>query len=607
MTPREYPFMKALARILNSGQSRAVVLSGEIHDLFAGEDAGGGIAYVPLLELIRRKWGAVKGYIFVTYELNGPIRFQNDADRERVRDAWLLLVSGQTATSLTVQQVAAGDPQRKTELRELRETFDARLSEAIGKPAVAVELLRQMCIASRTTKDGQPLLAEDLIIVIEGIELMIPAGPITSLSDADRHRVVISRDWFEDQGFTEGGDSVILITESRSLLNREIAKLPQIMEVEVPPPDKGERLAFIEWFEARVGKSLALWDTKEAFATLTAGLSIHALGQMLVGATHAGETITRAHAVGKVEEYLRGQLGEDVISFKKPEHPFTAVVGFRRLKQFLTDVLAPRFRDTSKQALPGAAVSGPIGGGKTFIFEALAATLGMVVLELKNIRSKWFGETDIIFERLRRVLEAMTNVLIIVDEADTAFGGVDPETHETERRLTGKLQAMMSDPRLRGRVRWLLMTARIHRLSPDIRRPGRVGNLIIPVTDPEGEDREEFIRWTVEPVLALGLIPEVMRRLDVATQGYSAASFAALRDELVAVAAGRKLAVEEMLAVAADIIPPDIGPAREYQTLQALLNCTRKSLLPEAAERDLEGSREAWRRRIRELEAQGVR
>ena len=41
-------------------------------------------------------------------------------------------------------------------------------------------------------------------------------------------------------------------------------------------------------------------------------------------------------------------------------------------------------------------------------------------------------------------------------------------------------------------------TARIHRLSPDIRRPGRVGDLIIPILDPTGKDREDFLRWTLK-------------------------------------------------------------------------------------------------------------
>src|SRR5690606_37116540 len=127
----------------------------------------------------------------------------------------------------------------------------------------------------------------------------------------------------------------------------------------------------------------------------------------------------------------------------------------------------PRIRATGDEALPGAAIAGPIGAGKTFIFEALAGSLGLPVLVLKNIRSQYFGQTDVVFEKLRRVLEALGKVILFVDEADTQFGGVGAGAHETERRLTGKIQAMMSDPKLRGKVVWLLMTARIERLSPD--------------------------------------------------------------------------------------------------------------------------------------------
>ena len=87
------------------------------------------------------------------------------------------------------------------------------------------------------------------------------------------------------------------------------------------------------------------------------------------------------------------------------------------------------------------------------------------------------------------VVMHMVNIAMIMamrtpHPISAAGGGVGAGTHDTERRLTGKIQAMMSDPKLRGRVVWLLMTARIHMLSPDIRRPGRVGDLIIPILDP---------------------------------------------------------------------------------------------------------------------------
>jgi SpoVK/Ycf46/Vps4 family AAA+-type ATPase len=219
----------------------------------------------------------------------------------------------------------------------------------------------------------------------------------------------------------------------------------------------------------------------------------------------------------------------------------------------------------------------------------------------------WYGQTDVIFERLRRVLDALTKVLIFVDEADTQFGGIGPETHSTERRLTGKIQAMMSDPLLRGRVIWLLMTARIHLLSPDIRRPGRVGDLIIPVLDPTGEDREKFVRWTVGAALSKAPTKKILAQMASQMENYSAASFASLRSELKAHVVMKKgaLSPEEIQSIISDHIPPAIGEMRRYQTLQALVNCTRRSLLPNPDVSEEE--RAEWEREIRTLEAKGIR
>ncbi|MBA4388215.1 MAG: hypothetical protein C0404_09555 [Verrucomicrobia bacterium] len=57
------------------------------------------------------------------------------------------------------------------------------------------------------------------------------------------------------------------------------------------------------------------------------------------------------------------------------------------------------------------------------------------------------------------------------------LGGAGEDVHATERKLTGKIQNRMSDTRLLSKITWLLMTARIQQLSPDLRRPGRAGSL----------------------------------------------------------------------------------------------------------------------------------
>ena len=608
--PPTYGFFTQLARTLNSGQSRSVLLYGDVHDLFFD-----GADYVPLVPFLTRRC-AVDGIVQLVYELNGPIRTVPPEAASRLRAAWVAWKGGADPNELVLQALV--DRQKARRREALEAEFDALVHEATGSPTVALEFLRQLTICSRA-KDaaGRPLIGGRLLIFIEAADLLLPGGdePISRLNAADRHRVTILGDWFGDPAFQDAGDSVVLLSESRGGIHRLVTSLPQMLDVEVPAPDAAAREAFVRHFVAARGQAVGdpkpvprFWSDVGEVARFTAGLSLHALRQLLLGAAHAGEAVTPRHVIGKVESYISSQLGEDVVEFKMPAHTLGDVIGFAKLKQFLRDELIPRMRSTGPDALPGAAVAGPIGGGKTFIFEAVAAELNVPVLTLKNIRSQWYGQTDVLFERLRRVLQSLGRVVIFVDEADTQFGGVGPDAHETERRLTGKVQQMMSDPALRGKVTWLLMTARIHRLSPDIRRPGRVGDLIIPVLDPEGEDRRDFLRWMIADVIdpTTGDVEAAVKELDAEVHVDSSAGYAALRSSLKARAAawGRKLSPTDVREIAADFIPPAIGPTRRYQTLQALINTTRRSLLPDPT--TTPEQRETWAAEIRRLEAQGV-
>jgi SpoVK/Ycf46/Vps4 family AAA+-type ATPase len=609
-----YSFIKDSGRIVNSGQSRSVVLTGNITDLFYNHNDEGG-DYVPLVELLVNRW-SVKGSLLVIYELNGPIRFLDKADAQKMKDAWGKL--HQDGNQQAIDLALARTRKRVAELKQdPTYSFDECLRKAKGNPTYALELLRQMCLCSRLSGDGVPFLWEDLMIIIEGADFLIPEGEMGRMTDVDRQRVTICRDWFSDPGFVNGKDTVILLSESMSLLNSKVVRLPQVLGVEVAAPDEDKRTHLIRWYNKQLPSQtkLKLWDSQEALARMTAGLSSHALLQLLRYASHTNVTLKPDDVIAKVEVYIQDQLGEDIVEFKKPQHTLKDVVGFRRLKEFMKKEFMPRIRSTGKSALPGAVIGGPIGSGKSFLLEAVAGELGIVVLVLKNIRSKWFGSTDILFERLRRIIYALDKSLIFVDEADTQFGGVGQDTHATEKRLTGKIQAMMSDPVLRGKASWLLITARIHLLSPDIRRPGRAGSLIIPVLDPEGEDQTDFISWMIRPVFkkdeACGSIKDAVGQLKPDINGYYAAAFAEVRSDLIATAELAKkdgLTASEIKAVIQDHIPPAVEKTRRYQKLQALVNCTRLSLLPEIAERsELEPKREAWRKELLQLEAEGIR
>ena len=611
--------------LINAGTSRSLVLSGNIHDLFfIREDDN--TDYIPLVPFLSRSWD-IPGFILIVYELNGPIRFAQETEREKVKHAFNLW-RGTTEVDIDINASAgtpgstqAGRASPNTLLGSLdaaTESSDASFTQyvnhAIGSPTLALELLRQFCLLSRSINaQGEKLLPEKLIILIEATDMLLPEGEIRSLSLPDRHRVSIVQDWISDSNFMNGNDTVIFIAESPSLVNSRIIRLPQVVTVEIPAPGMSERQHFISWFNNTpklVEKPLNLWGSQAQLAMLTAGLSIQALRQMLLSACYSGEKLHPEDVIEKVSEFIQAQLGEDVVEFKKPAHSLKDIVGNQKLVDFLKTQLIPRIISTGPDAIPGMSVCGPIGSGKTFIFEGLAGELDIPVLVLKNIRSMWFGQTDVIFERLRRLLMALVKVLIFVDEADTQFGGVGTDAHSTERRLTGKIQAMMSDPQLRGNITWLLMTARIYNLSPDLRREGRVGDIVVPVLDPSGEDREAFLRWTIAKIFPGSLPEDAVERLLKVTEDYSAASFASLRSDLEAASLLKKdsettgkLTLDEIIAVTEDRILPNIGPIRHYQTLQALLNCTRKSLLPGDYSPEI---RDSWVKQIAQLEAIGV-
>lgn len=553
-----YEFFESLKEVLNSGQSRSLMLHGNIDDLFFD-----GKNYVPLIEFLATRCNAPKpkdrkGIIQVIYEVNKPIRLYGN-DQHVLVKAWEEFKGAKSPDA----------------------DLNALFARSYSNATVGMETLRQLTVCSRNF-----LKSHDLLITIERAEIHLPNTKLNTMAHSDRMRCAIVHDWFSDPEFVAGNDSVVMVTESPEEIHPLVSRLPQTMELEIPYPTFENRQHYL---------TLNAVENIDSIARQTAGLSIYALRQLV-----ASRKFDRRSIVSKVEQFIQSQLGgDDTVEFHRPEHTLEDCVGFRVIKRFLVEELIPRLNDP-EIALAGAAVAGPIGGGKTFIMEGFAAMVDRPVIVLKNIRSKWYGETGKITQRLRRLLFALGGAVIFQDEADTAFGGLSADTHETERRLTTDIQSIMSDVRLLGKVFWLLMTARIEMLSPDLRREGRAGDLIIPILDPEGEDREDFIRWTLSGAKNLEPTEEVISKVREYTKDYSSAAFAKLRSEIKA---KKCKSLDEVVAVIYDIIPSDIAVVRKRQTLQALLNTTRRSLLPEAYQKaDIQELKKKWRDELLSLQ-----
>lgn len=330
-----YPFFAQLARMINSGQARSIIISGNVNDLFFD-----GEQYVPIVPYLLHKT-RVSGIIHVVYELNGPIRLNND-DRERLREAWAAWKTGLDAYSLALKELTSDSA--KIEMR--RKEFDQYLREAIGNSTQALEFMRQLAICSRVS------LQQNLLIFIEAADMLLPAGDgdVSKMSDTLMRRVAIVTDWFSDPEFFSGPDTVCLLCESRSLIHPRVSRLPQVLSVDVPAPDLSARAHFIRWQmhqpssatlpvpESGTTGSTEVADSSDHWlAEATAGLSLHALRQLLLAAAYNQRPVSRSDVVAQVEEFIQAQLGDDVVEFKKPAHTLKGVVGFAKLKEFLAE------------------------------------------------------------------------------------------------------------------------------------------------------------------------------------------------------------------------------------------------------------------------------
>jgi SpoVK/Ycf46/Vps4 family AAA+-type ATPase len=201
-----------------------------------------------------------------------------------------------------------------------------------------------------------------------------------------------------------------------------------------------------------------------------------------------------------------------------------------------------------------------------------------VVVELGGIRGQYFGETDRFFELLRWHIATFGKILILVDEAHTAFGSVHSSgTHETEMRLAGNIIKMMGDPGYLGKVLWGMMTSRPDELDPDIKSRAPIQ---VPIFDLEGEPRRKFVSEMFRRK-KLAVAEEDLEKVLAETDYYSARDFRNLVAEVLA-QRRKNPAISVLEVLAGWHASRSIRTQREFQSLIAATHCSYPTLLPQA-------------------------
>lgn len=441
------------------------------------------------------------------------------------------------------------------------------LSELLSR----VNKLRQVQKMSASQIDRKDRV-KPVCTIVQFAGSIFPAGDFDKLSEIDRQRLVTFLNMVESPWFKQSNHLVILVADTRMEINSRIVAMPSSQCVEIDLPNAAERDKFVEQFLSGLPADTDLFEKgRKIFVEDTAGLTLNAVDDLLAMARGAKAKVTRRAVLDEINMVLAADLG-DTIKINRPEHGPADVIGYKREVEILRDIF--RRCDSRDTAVPAILISGANGTGKTFLMEACAQESGRIVIELANLRSMYFGQTDIFFEKLRLRIKTYGKILILVDEAHTAFGSVHKsDTHETEKRLAGNIIKMMGDRTMFGKVLWGLMTSRPDELDPDVKSRSPIQ---IPIFDTEGAERRDYI---VNAFERKGIpLPEgdVDKVIEI-TKLYSNRDLDNLVKEVKG--AGGRSALEQLQVYRAST---SIRKKRHLQSLIAAQHCSYPELLPEA-------------------------
>jgi SpoVK/Ycf46/Vps4 family AAA+-type ATPase len=180
----------------------------------------------------------------------------------------------------------------------------------------------------------------------------------------------------------------------------------------------------------------------------------------------------------------------------------------------------------------------------------------------------------------------MSPIAVIVDEADAQLGNRSASGDSgVSNRVFAQIAQFMGNTENRGKVIWFLLTCRPDLLPVDLKRQGRAEEhiaLFYPHTD---EERLAMLRAMEKKSGMQIASPEAEQFFLQRAAGLSGADV-----EAILVRARMKSVLEndaaidqdDLKAALEDFIPSSYPTEIELQTLAAVLECTSKSLLPDA-------------------------
>src|SRR5215813_7570957 len=316
------------------------------------------------------------------------------------------------------------------------------------------------------------LYGEQVAVIINFLDTIIPAGDVSYMSGDDRTNLVAFQRWITSSRLLKKDNIVILVAESVAEVHPRIRQNSRLAAIDIPYPDDAERLEFIGHLRGQL-PSLSTDVSDEQLALTTSGLNRVHLNSLLRSAASEGAALTLDSIRHKKKELIEAEC-VGLVEFVHPRFGLDSVGGMSKAKDFMRSIADTIRLGNTEEAPMGILISGPVGTGKTFLAECFAHDCGLNVVAFKNFRERWVGSSEANLEKILNLLQTLAPIVVLVDEADATLGSRETGGDSgVDARIFSKLAGAMGDTRNRGRILWILMTSRPDLLPIDLKRQGR--------------------------------------------------------------------------------------------------------------------------------------
>lgn len=426
------------------------------------------------------------------------------------------------------------------------------------------------------------LYGEQVAVIINFLDTIIPAGDVSYMSGDDRTNLVAFQRWITSSRLLKKDNIVILIAESPAETHPRIRQSSRLAAIDVPYPDDSERLDFVLHLKKQLPQ-LKSEVTDEQLSLMTSGLNRVHLNSLIRSAASDNAPLTLDKIRQKKKELIEAEC-VGLVEFVQPRYGLDTVGGMAKAKAYLRSIADTIRVGNTEEAPMGILISGPVGTGKTFLAECFAHDCGLNVVAFKNFRERWVGSSEANLEKILNLLQTLAPIVVLVDEADATLGSRETGGDSgVDARVFSKLAAAMGDTRNRGRILWILMTSRPDLLPIDLKRQGRAEEHISLFYPDSEEDRLAVIEAMVRKNKIAHEVTEwfAITKNELSLSGADIESML-IRTRRVARMAGRaRVTQQDVEHVVGEFRPARDEMAVEYQVLVAVREATSKEMVPE--------------------------